>query len=134
MGDENEGIAVFELDMHSGQLTHRQAVRGLRNPTFLALHPSLPVLYASERETTAWGPFETMAGLMTSLTIGSDGELTLLVVRLRGRSQPRQHSSQREPPVYHYAVEWVCGGLSHRGGRASRAAERAGAACRSGRQ
>jgi 6-phosphogluconolactonase len=78
MGDENEGIAVFELDMHSGELSHRQAVRGLRNPTFLALHPTLPVLYAGERETTTWGPVETMAGLMTSLTIGPDGHLTLL--------------------------------------------------------
>jgi 6-phosphogluconolactonase len=78
MGEENEGIAVFHLDPSSGALTHLQAVRGLRNPSFLALHPKLPVLYAGERETTTWGPIEAIAGLMTSLSIGADGRLTLL--------------------------------------------------------
>jgi 6-phosphogluconolactonase len=78
MGDENEGIAVFHLDPSSGALRHQHAVRGLRNPSYLALHPTLPVLYAGERETTTWGPIEAMAGAMTSLTIGADGNLTVL--------------------------------------------------------
>jgi hypothetical protein len=43
-GEENEGTAVFHLDPTSGALTHLQAVLGLRNPSFLALYPKLPVL------------------------------------------------------------------------------------------
>src|SRR5262249_6719248 len=55
-----------------------QTVKGLHNPTFLALHPELPVLYAGERQTNVFGPGETLLGAMTSLTIGGDGQLTLL--------------------------------------------------------
>jgi 6-phosphogluconolactonase len=78
MGEQNEGIAVFELDERSGKLTHLQAVTGLRNPSYLALHPARPVLYAAERETTTWGPNETLAGAMTSLTVKPDGTLSPL--------------------------------------------------------
>lgn len=78
MGEQNEGISVFVQDDDTGALTHIQAVRGLRNPTFLAIHPSLPFLYAAERETTTWGPVETIAGVITTLAIGSDGRLTLV--------------------------------------------------------
>jgi 6-phosphogluconolactonase len=78
MGEENEGISVFHLDPSTGALQPRQVVRGLRNPTFLAIHPNLPVLYAGERETTTWGPIEAIAGSMTSLTVGADGTLTVL--------------------------------------------------------
>src|SRR6266581_7783338 len=77
MGEENVGITVFELDQQSGELTPVQDVRSLRNPTFLAMHPSQPLLYAAERETTTWGPVEALAGQITSLTIGHDGKLTV---------------------------------------------------------
>ena len=66
MGEENQGIAVFQLDTSSGALSLVQSVRGLRNPTFLAIHPSRPLLYAGERETTTWGPIETQAGSITT--------------------------------------------------------------------
>src|SRR5262249_28067133 len=46
-----------------------------RNPTYLACHPTLPFLYAAERETTTWGPVETIAGSISTLTIGNDGTL-----------------------------------------------------------
>jgi 6-phosphogluconolactonase len=78
MGEQNEGISVFRLDTATGALTHVQAVRGLRNPTFLALHPTLPLVYAGERETTTWGPIETIAGSITTLAIGPDGQLALV--------------------------------------------------------
>jgi 6-phosphogluconolactonase len=78
MGEENDGISVFHLDTSTGELQSRHVVRGLRNPSFLALHPKLPVLYAGERETTTWGPIEAIAGSMTSFTIGVDGNLTVL--------------------------------------------------------
>jgi 6-phosphogluconolactonase (cycloisomerase 2 family) len=67
MGDERDGVTVFELDRTSGALHRVQAIQGLRNPTFLALHPSLPLLYAAERETTTWGPIEAIAGAITTL-------------------------------------------------------------------
>ncbi len=40
MGEENVGITVFDLGMESGALLQIQEVRGLRNPTFLAVHPT----------------------------------------------------------------------------------------------
>jgi 6-phosphogluconolactonase len=76
MGEQNEGLSVFDLDMATGALRHIQAVRGVRNPTFLALHPTLPLLYAAERETTTWGPIEAMAGGIVTFEIGADGQLT----------------------------------------------------------
>ncbi|MBV8083891.1 MAG: lactonase family protein, partial [Chloroflexi bacterium] len=78
MGEEKEGISVFHLDEESGALRHIQGVRGLRNPTYLALHPTLPILYAAERETTAWGPVETIAGAISSFAVSSEGTLSPL--------------------------------------------------------
>ena len=78
MGEANVGISVFDLDMQSGAFTQLQTVTGLRNPTYLALHPNLPILYAGERETTTWGPIEALAGNITTLAIGSDGELSIV--------------------------------------------------------
>lgn len=77
MGEEKVGITVFDLDTTSGELRHVQDVRGLRNPTYLAVHPHHPLLYAAERETTTWGPIEAFAGQITTLTIGPDGALQM---------------------------------------------------------
>ncbi len=75
MGEEKAGISVFSVDRATGALSLVQTVSGLRNPTFLATHPTLPLLYAGERETTTWGPIETIAGAITTLRIGPDGTL-----------------------------------------------------------
>jgi 6-phosphogluconolactonase len=77
MGEDKPGLNVFDLDARSGVLTHVQSVTGLRNPTYLACHPTLPLLYAAERETTTWGPIEAIAGSISTLTIGNDGTLAL---------------------------------------------------------
>lgn len=77
MGEEKVGITVFDLDATSGELRHVQDVRGLRNPTYLAVHPAHRLLYAAERETTTWGPIEAYAGQLTTLAIGSDGTLVV---------------------------------------------------------
>jgi 6-phosphogluconolactonase len=42
----SKGIYVFDYDVHSGKLTERSTLGGLGNPSFLARHPMLPVLYA----------------------------------------------------------------------------------------
>jgi 6-phosphogluconolactonase len=80
MGEEKSGISVFDLDSATGALKLIQSVSGLRNPTYLACHPRLPLLYAAERETTTWGPVETIAGSISTLAIADDGTL-----ELRGR-------------------------------------------------
>jgi 6-phosphogluconolactonase len=77
MGEDNVGISVFDLDTTSGDLRHVQDVRGLRNPTYLAVHPEHQLMYAAERETTTWGPIEAFAGQITTLAIGSDGTLVV---------------------------------------------------------
>jgi 6-phosphogluconolactonase len=77
MGEEKVGITVFDLDAESGALRQIQDLRGLRNPTYLAVHPRHRLLYAAERETTTWGPIETFAGQITTLAIGSDGTLSV---------------------------------------------------------
>ena len=43
---EDDGINVYRLDMTSGALEHVSAIAGLQNPSFVALHPHEPVLYA----------------------------------------------------------------------------------------
>ena len=53
VGEDKVGVNVFDLDARTGALTNIQSVSGLRNPTYLAGHPTLPLLYAAERETTA---------------------------------------------------------------------------------
>src|SRR4051794_15816234 len=76
-GEFAQGISVLDLDSASGKLTQVQIVAGLDSPSFLAIHPSLPVLYAGERHTTTYGPGEALSGDITSFTIGTDGRLTL---------------------------------------------------------
>jgi 6-phosphogluconolactonase len=76
MGEEKAGISVFDVDADSGAFTHVQSVSGFRNPTYLARHPHLPLLYAAERETTTWGPVETIAGVISTLAMGDDGTLS----------------------------------------------------------
>ena len=43
---QGEGIYVYRLDPSSGALTHVQTVTEVDNPSFLTLHPRLPLLYA----------------------------------------------------------------------------------------
>jgi 6-phosphogluconolactonase len=41
------------------------------------MHPTLPLLYAAERETTTWGPVEALAGQITTMAIAGDGTLSV---------------------------------------------------------
>jgi 6-phosphogluconolactonase len=45
-GSQSKGIYVYQMDPASGRLNFRQEVRGVRNPSYLALHPHLNFLYA----------------------------------------------------------------------------------------
>src|ERR1044072_5036152 len=45
-GCKSQGIYVSRFDMSEGTLTAPQLAVGTRNPSFLALHPKAPWLYA----------------------------------------------------------------------------------------
>ena len=44
-----DGVAVFDFDVKTGAFRQIQHLKGFRNPTYLARHPKLPVLYMLER-------------------------------------------------------------------------------------
>ena len=62
------GIYVFRMDMSTGGLTPIQTVASA-NPAYLALHPTLPVLYTCN---------ETDPGSVSAYSIAADGQLTLV--------------------------------------------------------
>jgi 6-phosphogluconolactonase len=59
-----QGISLFRLDESSGGLTHVQTLEGVDSPSFLALHPSRPYLYAVHETEPAGaaGPAPAGAG------------------------------------------------------------------------
>lgn len=69
-------IGVWRLEPVSGQSYQTQEVTGLLSPSFLCMHPKLPLLYAAER---SWSEGDTRAGAVTAFTIAADtGELRRL--------------------------------------------------------
>jgi 6-phosphogluconolactonase len=81
-----EGIGVFRLDPASGALSHLQTVGGLNNPTFVALHPTRPLLYTVERQIDEPG-LET--GAVTAFAVDAQtGALTLLNRQPSGGASP----------------------------------------------
>ncbi|MBV8083276.1 MAG: lactonase family protein [Chloroflexi bacterium] len=73
-GEPAEGVSVFRGDEASGRLELASVAGGLTSPSFLALHPRLPRLYAVERDPTETAP----EGSLTTLGIEADGSLRLL--------------------------------------------------------
>jgi 6-phosphogluconolactonase len=73
---ESEGIYVYELDAETGALSHLATATDVENPSFLAIHPSKPVVYAVN-EVGAWQGEST--GAVSAFALDPDtGELTLL--------------------------------------------------------
>jgi 6-phosphogluconolactonase (cycloisomerase 2 family) len=64
--DHGEGIYLFRVDTTNGALTQIKTVKGVSNPSWLALHPSKPLLFAANEETK---------GGVTAFSIQSDGDL-----------------------------------------------------------
>jgi len=48
-GSPNDALTVFAFNEQTGGLTHVQTIGGVRNPSYMARHPTLPVLYVVER-------------------------------------------------------------------------------------
>ena len=79
-GGDGEGIALLRRDPSSGVLTRLGVVAHTPSPSFLAQHPTLPVLYAvNELETD---------GTVSAFTVAPDGALTPLSVQSTGGSDP----------------------------------------------
>lgn len=48
-GSPKDALSVFDFDETTGAFKHVQTLGDVRNPTYLARHPKLPVVYAIER-------------------------------------------------------------------------------------
>src|SRR4051812_33441024 len=79
-GGRGEGITLLRRDTGTGVLTRLGVAARTPSPSFLAQHPTLPVLYAvNELEP---------AGTVSAFSVGVDGELAPLAVRPTGGSDP----------------------------------------------
>lgn len=83
---ESEGIYLYELDSSSGKLTARGLAAEAENPSFVALHPDRPFLYAVDQMTSPEG---RKTGAVSSFAIDEHtGKLTLLNQRSSRGSGP----------------------------------------------
>jgi 6-phosphogluconolactonase len=102
MGLPSEGIERFLFDAETGALSFVDCFPGLRSPSFLAGHPTLPVLYAVERQFAGGRASE---GALSSFVIEPDGTLRALARIPSGGTSPSQvsvHPSGRHAYVVNY--------------------------------
>lgn len=72
-GSNGEGIYLFEVDVHTGELTHRRLAAKTPNPSWIAIHPSKKYLYAVNEIGDAHGN----SGSVSAFTIDpATGDLT----------------------------------------------------------
>src|SRR5690242_495421 len=75
----SKGIYRLDLDPRTGQLSTPVLAAETPNPSFLAAHPSKPLLYAAnESGSTATGPNGETGGGVSAFAIAADGALTAL--------------------------------------------------------
>src|SRR4051812_40818309 len=79
-GGEGEGIALLRRDPATGVLTRLGVAARTPSPSFLAQHPTLPVLYAANELDSA--------GTVSAFTVAEDHALTPLAVRPTGGADP----------------------------------------------
>jgi 6-phosphogluconolactonase (cycloisomerase 2 family) len=79
-GGEAEGIVRLRRDPASGLLTRLGVAARTPSPSFLAQHPTLPILYAANELDSD--------GTVSAFTVAGDGELTPLSSRPTGGSDP----------------------------------------------
>jgi 6-phosphogluconolactonase len=73
----SQGIYVFRMDPHNGNLTQLQVVQA-SNPSYLALDSTMTHLYSDNENGTGMYAMDHMGGSVTAYSIGSDGTLTSL--------------------------------------------------------
>ncbi|HEU5108554.1 MAG TPA: lactonase family protein [Micromonosporaceae bacterium] len=74
-GGAGEGVMLARRDPYTGVLADLRVAAATESPSFLARHPTLPVLYAA-----AEGP----EGMVSAWSVAPDGSLTLLSSRSTG--------------------------------------------------
>ena len=79
-GGDGEGITLLRRDPSTGSLTRLGVVARTPSPSFLAQHPTLPVLYAVNELDPD--------GAVSAFTVAVDGSLTPLAGRPTGGSDP----------------------------------------------
>jgi 6-phosphogluconolactonase (cycloisomerase 2 family) len=78
-GGEGEGIALLRRDLATGRLTRLGVAARTPSPSFLAQHPTRPVLYAVNELST---------GTVSAFSVGPDGSLDVLAVQETGGRHP----------------------------------------------
>ena len=87
-GSQSKGIYVYRLDPSSGEVSFQWEAKGILNPSYLALHPQKPFLYAVN-EVQSFG--DQQGGGVTAISIDdASGEVKLL----------NAYSSQGKDPCY----------------------------------
>jgi 6-phosphogluconolactonase len=79
-GGEGEGIALLRRDPETGVLTGAGVAARTLSPSFLAQHPTLPVLYAVNELDPG--------GTVSAFRVAADGALSELAVRATGGTDP----------------------------------------------
>lgn len=81
-GAKSEGIYVFDFDPVSGAARRVQVAAGLHSPSYLARHPTLPIIYAAERQ---WSQDDKDEGALTSFAFfGATGQISQIARRKSG--------------------------------------------------
>ncbi|MBI5383793.1 MAG: lactonase family protein [Verrucomicrobia bacterium] len=94
-GKKSAGIYVCRLDAATGKLTVPELAAETPNPTFLAVHPQLPALYAAGRPLLL-AANEVKDGMVSAFAISPDtGKLTFLNQRSSRGSGPCHLSVDR---------------------------------------
>lgn len=92
-GAESKGIYLFELDVASGKLTKVGLAGEVVNPSFLALHPTKPFLYAVSETAATNGK---KAGAVSALAVDpATGLLKTINQQLAGGTGPCHVSIDR---------------------------------------
>ncbi|VTS04370.1 lactonase family protein [Tuwongella immobilis] len=84
-GPKSEGIYSATLNLKTGELSKPKLAGKMVNPSFLAIHPTMPVLYAVGEVSDFQGK---KAGGVAAFQIGESGALTLLNQQSSGGTGP----------------------------------------------
>ncbi len=91
-GAKSKGIYVCRLDVNRGRLTAPELAAEAENPTFLAVHPSLPALYSAERPLL-YAANEVRKGLVSAYSVNRETGALRLLNRQSSRGEGPCHLS-----------------------------------------
>ena len=102
-GANGEGIYLFEMDTHSGELSNRKLVAKVPNPTWIVIHPSKKYLYAINEVNN----YDGKTGSITAFSINpSTGDLALLNTVSSGAAGPAHMSLDATEDDVRYALDF----------------------------